>query len=197
MYRDEVHFVDVLTRQAHPGPEEPPYDSFEQKMQDARKYAEYRQIPWPILVDDLQGTVHQAYSGLADPTFLIDADGRVAYYNMWTYVPALYEAINALLEQGGHGVVNGGINHVAYPLPAMADGWKGIRLGLPQSFIDMSTAMPGSSTSIWLGDKLRPVLAPVALRAKPLPPLAKAGLAVGGAVAVVAGIRWLTNSSEA
>jgi hypothetical protein len=37
---------------------------------------------------------------------------------------------------------------------------------------------------IWLGDKLRPVLAPVALRAEPLPPLAQVGLALAAGLAL-------------
>ena len=68
----------MLVRQAHPGPRVPPYRSLEQKLQDAHSYQRDEGIPWPVLVDDLAGTVHQVYGRLADPTYLIDADGRVA-----------------------------------------------------------------------------------------------------------------------
>ncbi len=33
------------------------------------------QIPWPALVDDVEGTVHRAYGGLANPTYLIGTEG--------------------------------------------------------------------------------------------------------------------------
>lgn len=56
---------------------------------------------WAVVVDDLQGTVHRAYGTLADPTSLIDRDGRVAFVNMVTSVPVLHEAIESLLAQGG------------------------------------------------------------------------------------------------
>ena len=72
-----MRFIDVVIRQAHPGPEVPAYDTFEQKLHDAERYRREEAIPWPVLVDDLEGTVHQAYGGLADPTYLIDRDGRV------------------------------------------------------------------------------------------------------------------------
>jgi len=98
---DQVHFVDVMVRQAHPGPRVPAYHTFEEKLRDARRYVEEEKIPWVVLVDDLEGTVHQTYGGLADPTYLIDSDGRVAYYNMWTYAPVLHEAIHALEAQAG------------------------------------------------------------------------------------------------
>lgn len=186
-----MQFVDVLIRQAHPGPGVRPYHSFEEKATDARRYKEDEGIPWPVLVDDLEGTVHQVYSGLADPTYLIDADGKVAYYTMWTHAPNLNGAIAALLHQGGRGVVNGGIDHVMHLLPSMTDGWKGIRRGLPQSYTDLETAAPGMGSGIWLGYQLRPVLAPLTLRSEPLPPAGRAGVTLGAVAAAILVIRAL------
>jgi len=174
-----VRFVDVVIRQAHPGPGARPYDTFDAKFHDAERYQRDAHIPWPVLVDDLEGTVHQVYSGLADPTYLIDADGHVAYFSMWTHGPTLNASIDALLSQGGRGVVNGGIDHVVHLLPSMTDGWKGIRRGLPQSFTDLETAAPGMASGIWLGYQLRPVIAPLTLRIDPLPTPAKIALALG------------------
>lgn len=184
-WADEVEFVDVIIRQAHPGPRARPYHSDNQKMIDAHKYKDEERIDWPVLVDDLPGTVHQVYGGLADPTYLIDVDGRVSFYNMWTHAPTLHRAIDALMRSGGRGIVNGGIHHMPHMLPAMADGWKGIRRGLPQSFFDLMTAAPGMGSSLWLGHKLRPVLGPIALRATPLSRMFKIALAAG--VALLAG----------
>ena len=176
---ERVQFVDVVIRQAHPGPSVPPYDTFEEKLHDAHRYQQEEGISWPVVVDDLKGTVHQVYSGLADPTYLIDVDGRVAYFNMWTYAPGLYVAIEELLARGGRGVVHGGIDHVPHVAAAMTDGWKGIRRGLPQSFIDLETASPGMGMGIWLGYQLRPVLAPLSLRAKPLSSQTQAAIGAG------------------
>src|SRR5438552_1856530 len=81
------------------------YRTLEEKRRDAMRYREDEGIPWTLLVDDLEGTVHQVYGGLADPTYLIDRDGRVAYYNMWSYMPSLHQAIGDLLAQGERGVV--------------------------------------------------------------------------------------------
>ena len=149
-----------------------------------RRHKEYYAIPWPVVADDLAGTVHQAYSGMADPTFLLDADRRVAYYSMWTFAPNLDRAIAALLRQGGRGVVAGGIDHLMHPWPVIVDGWRGIRLGLPRSFLEFEFAAPGSASTIWLGSRLRPVLAPVVLRAERLAPRTRAALV--GTAAVIA-----------
>lgn len=171
--------MDVLTRQGHPGPAEPPYHSFAQKMEDAGRYQREESIPWPVLVDDLEGTAHQVYGSMADPTYLIDTDGRVAYHNMWTYVPSLDKAIAALLAQGGRGAVAEGIDHVPHLSPSLTDGWKGIRRGLPQSFTDLATAAPGMASGIWLGYQIRPLLAPLTLRARPLPAAVRTALTLG------------------
>jgi hypothetical protein len=174
-----------MVRQAHPGPAEPPYTTIEEKREDAEAYQREEGISWAVVVDDLEGTVHQVYGGLADPSYLIDADGRVAYYNMWTYSPVLHQAIEALLSQNGRGVVLGeGIDQTPHLLPSMTDGWKGLRRGLPQSFLDMETAAPTSASMMWLGYQLRPLLAPLTLRARPLPASAK--IALGGGVALAA-----------
>lgn len=174
-----MQFVDLLTRQAHPGPGVRPYRSDAEKMRDGERYLHEEAIPWPVVVDELAGTVHQVYGGLADPTYLIDAEGRVSFYNMWTHVPTLHRAIDELLARDGRGVVLGGIDHVPHLLSAITDGWRGLRRGLPQSFTDIETAMPGMGSGPWLGDKIRPVLRPVALRARPLPTIAKLALGAG------------------
>jgi hypothetical protein len=174
----------VLIRQAHPGPGAEPYTTDAQKMRDGERYKQDDGIPYPVLVDDLPGTVHQVYGTLADPTYLIDADGRVAFYNMWSHGPTLHGALGALLRQGGRGVVRGGIDHVPHLLASIADGWHGLRRGAPQSVIDLELAAPGMASSIWLGHQVRPLLAPVALRARPLPTAAKVGLALGALAAV-------------
>lgn len=179
----------MLIRQAHPGPQVPAYRSEERKRQDADRYRREEEIAWPVLIDDLAGTAHQAYGGLADPTYLIDVDGRVAFYCMWTHAPTLHEAIAELDARGGRGVVHGGIDHVPHMLSAMADGWRGIRRGLPQSVLDLMTAGPGMSSALWLGYRLRPLLAPVALRGKPLPGPAKAALGAGALALVLYGAR--------
>lgn len=189
-----MHFADVLVRQAHPGPEVPAYRRSEQKGRDAEAYQREEAIPWTVLVDDLDGTAHRLYGGLADPTYLIDAEGRVAFANLWTGAPVLHEAIAALLAQGGRGVVLGGWERRPHPGPMLTDGWRALRRGLPQSVVDLMFAVPGSPVPLWLGYQLRPLLAPLTLRAEPLPAPAQAALLAGFAVGAVLGARWVVRT---
>lgn len=187
---DAVEFIDVVVRQAHPGPGAAPYRSFEDKQRDAERYQRDEQIPWTVLVDDLPGTVHQAYGGVADPTYLIDADGRVAFYNIWTFAPSLDEALAQLFQQGGNGVVHGGVEQMPHLGPALTDGWRGLERGLPQSYLDLEMAAPGSATAVFLGSRLKPLLEPVTLRAESLPANLKLGLCLG-ALAASVGVGYL------
>ncbi len=159
-------------------------------MRDGRRYQRDENTPWTVLVDDLAGTVHQVYGGLSDPTYLIDIDGRVAYYNMWTHVPNAHTALEELREQGWRGVVSGGVDRVPHMAPWMTHGWRGIRRGLPQSFLDLETSLPSSGLSTWLGYQLRGLLAPITLRDTPLPVVARIGLAAGAAAALGLVVRW-------
>lgn len=183
----------MVIRQAHPGPKARPYESFDDKLNDAVAYVLEERIPWPVAVDDLEGTVHQVYGGLSDPSYLIDADGNVAFYNMWTSAPVLHRAIEELLERGGRGVVAGGLDRRPHMMAAMTDGWRALRRGLPQSAVDMMVAAPGSPIGLWLGDKLKPVLRPLTLRARPLSRGWGLLLAAGAAAGLVLGARAISR----
>lgn len=184
----DVAFVDVLIRQAHPGPGEPPYRTFEDKLEDARRYVADEGIPWPVLVDDVEGSVHQTWGGLSDPAYLIDRDGRVSLYCLWTSPKALYDAIAQLLAQGGAGVVHGGVRRAPELGPALTDGWRALERGLPQSAADMMVAAPFSPAALWAAHQLRPLLAPVTLRERRLIGRDARAALFAGAAAMVVGL---------
>ncbi len=77
-------FFVIYVREAHPGENFPHHTSFEQKLAHARKLKELEGVKIPILVDDLQGTTHKAYSLLPNMVYLVDRDGMVVYKSDWT-----------------------------------------------------------------------------------------------------------------
>ncbi len=171
-----VHFVDVLVRQAHPGPSEPAYASEGQKMTDAERYQRTEHIPWPVIVDDVEGTAHRAYGGLSNPSYLIGTDGRVSFYAPVTGAPRLHRALEELAAGGGRGVVSGGIDLVPHLLTPFIEGWRALERGRPQSTDDLSRALPGGVSLLLAGRAVRPLLAPLVLRARPLPSRTRAAL---------------------
>jgi hypothetical protein len=123
-----------------------------------------------VLVDDVHGTVHRAYGGLSNPAYLIGTDGRVAFYAPTTGAPALHRALVRLVEDGGQGVVGGGVDRLPHLVPALTEGWRAIERGLPQSAAELRTAVPGAVTLLRLGSRARPLIGRFTLRAEPVAP---------------------------
>ena len=115
---------------------------------------------------------------------------------MWTHSPTLHEAIEELFGQGGHGVVKDGTDRIPHLLSTIADGWHGLQRGLPQSAIELELSGPGMASGPFLGYQIRPLLAPIALRATPLPVSAKIGLGIGAAALLFLGVRALTRDGR-
>jgi peroxiredoxin len=112
-FSEDVEFLFVYVREAHPGEELPPHHTMSDKVQAAEILRDDEDLEMPILVDDLSGKVHRKYSGQPNPSFLIDKSGRVAYRQLATDPSALRDAIEELLdrqrERGvDHAIVHGG-----------------------------------------------------------------------------------------
>lgn len=147
-----------------------------------------------MLVDDLAGSVHQTYGGMADSLYLLDADGRVAFYGMWASAPVLKTALDELLARGGRGVpVAGGIDRVPHLFASFVDGWRGLSRGGAGGVLDFELAVPSGATLTFLGNLAKPVLAPLALRATPLPAAAKLALVGGLGAAALAATRGIRH----
>lgn len=77
-------FFTIYVREPHPGENYPHHTSWEQKLQYACECRTQDQIATPVLVDDLEGTVHRAYGTMPNMVYIVDKGGRVAYKAMWT-----------------------------------------------------------------------------------------------------------------
>ncbi len=102
-----VRFVFAYTNEAHPSDEWPHHQSFDQKRAHARHMAATYEIRRPMLVDDLEGTVHRAFGGLPNMTYVLHR-GRVVYRANWTAEASLRMALD----------------HLAYEAEVKADGSK-------------------------------------------------------------------------
>lgn len=110
---DEIEFIFVYTREAHPGEKIPAHRSFSDKMRAARILRDEEDIQMPVVVDDLRGSIHRKYSGLPSAAFLVDKSGRIAFRSMWAKPEEIGHAIEELLKLQreslvDHAVVGGG-----------------------------------------------------------------------------------------
>jgi AhpC/TSA family len=84
-YRDQgFEFFTIYVREPHPGEHYGPHRTWEQKLKFARDCREQDGIHNPMLVDDLEGTVHRLYGLMPNMIYIIDKNGKIAYKAMWT-----------------------------------------------------------------------------------------------------------------
>src|SRR5205085_5891566 len=71
-----VQFLFIYAREPHPGEVYPHHTSMEQKLQVAKEFQQIERVRFPVLVDELEGRVHQAYGARPNPIFVVHRNGR-------------------------------------------------------------------------------------------------------------------------
>ncbi len=146
-YSDEdVQFLFVYVREAHPGEDLPAHRSLDDKAEAAELFREEEGVEVPILVDKLEGKVHRQYGGWPNSTYLIDKSGRVAFRAVWTRPSVIEEALEELLEnqeESGeeHAVVRGGEDRALPRRYGMLHARRAVERGGPRAVRDFKEAM--------------------------------------------------------
>jgi hypothetical protein len=109
-YEGQAHFLFVYTREAHPEHDHevwPELTTIEQKWAHAKAMQERHNTPRKILIDDLEGTVHRAWAGTSNMSWILDHTGRVHFKSNWTHEPDIRASLDsavkmrALKREGG------------------------------------------------------------------------------------------------
>lgn len=80
---DDVRFVMLNVREAHPGENYPQPATMEEKMNHARVLKDLYQVPWTVAVDDLDGTLNTAMDAKPNSAYLMDKDGKIVFRSVW------------------------------------------------------------------------------------------------------------------
>jgi hypothetical protein len=192
-FRSTTQWFYLYVREAHPGERIPAHESYEQKRDQAERFRRMDGVPWPVLVDDVDGAVAQQYTLLPNAQFVIDAEGFIAFRGNFAHGPSLYRALEQLDRQGNVGQVPAGTDSMPHLLHTMTYGWDGIRRGGTTATADLWKTAPPVAAKIWFGSHvMRPLLQPLAGRGTPLPAGARVMLgaaAVLGALAIRRSLR--------
>jgi peroxiredoxin len=180
-YSDRCTWLMLYVREAHPGEKMSSHKDYEQKRSQAEHFRNVTNTRWPILVDDLDGSVHKEYGLLPNSTFLIDADGKVSFIGEISHAPTLRKALDHLFEQNMRGVVPEGDDKMLHMLGPTAYGWEAIQRGGEVSMRDVSMRMPPLAMNLWMGHKMKPLLDPIASRSRPLDTQTKMGMSIAAA----------------
>lgn len=79
----EIAFVMLDVREAHPGENYPQPETFERKLAHARALRDTYQLPWPVAVDGLDGTLHLPMDGKPNSAYLVDRNGKIVFRSIW------------------------------------------------------------------------------------------------------------------
>ena len=97
--QDDIQFIFLYTREAHPGDNKPHHSSMEQKLRYALDFVEMWGIERPMYVDDLDGPVHRAYGTLPNMTWIINRAGHIVYKADWTDKRTVRAAMEQLVAE--------------------------------------------------------------------------------------------------
>ena len=185
-FGDRVAFAALYVREAHPGGRYQQPATPNQKLAHARAYQALNAFPWPVAVDDIDGTLHRALDPRPNAAYLMDSGGNVAFR-------ALASNDARVLRQGLQALLAGHRNPTTEREPRVVPTLKAIGvmrgvLGLAgeDATRDVRRELPG----------VYPLLCLAALF-RPLPPLGRGVAAVAaaavGLAAVLGGLGRLLN----
>lgn len=98
-YGDRVAFAFIYTREAHPGENVRQPASLAEKRKHARQLQEMHGVEWPVLVDDLDGTVHRMLDTKQNSLHIADASGRIVFRALFAGDSRVGEAIAAVADE--------------------------------------------------------------------------------------------------
>ena len=115
-FKGKVHMLVLYGKEAHPGSQK--YSNIKQptknkeRMKLASMSSDEMKISVPVLADDVNNRVVDAYGGLANCGYIIGQDGRVFHKLSWIHPSLMRGPLEALLKMGG----SGGANPQAFPV---------------------------------------------------------------------------------
>ena len=96
LYGDRVQFVLLQVREAHPGAEIDQPRTSRDKVQHAQLMREVYSVRWPVLVDDIEGTLHRLLGTEPNSLHIISADGEILYRALFAGDAGVEKAIAAV-----------------------------------------------------------------------------------------------------
>ena len=94
-FGDQVEFVMLYVREAHPGEHFPQSETMEQKLVHARAFKELYDIRWKVAADGIDGDLHRTLDPKPNSAFLINSDGVILFRSLWAAdTVALHQALD-------------------------------------------------------------------------------------------------------
>ena len=82
-FGEDISFALLYVREAHPGKRIPQPQELNQKIINANKLAESHSIAWPVISDDIDGTLHNLLDTKPNSVHLINNEGKILFQSLW------------------------------------------------------------------------------------------------------------------
>jgi len=173
---DDVRFVFVNTREAHPGEQIPQPKTFDEKWAHAQTVQDHHGFSFEVAVDDIDGQLHRHLSPKPNSAYLLLPDGTIAYRAHWANDDAaLTDAIDAVLA--GHPPPRGRSRAMLRPLLRAVGHLPGI----------VRDGGPKIERDVWHAAAPLAILARVSTYLRPLP-IDKRGPVAAACVTLIIGV---------
>lgn len=184
-FGENVTFILLNVREAHPGEDVPQPESLDQKLEHAATLKDRYRIPWTVATDDVEGTVHQALDPKPNAAYLIDRNGRIAFRALWA---ADERGLRQALESVARGET-----------PAERESQRRLvpmTMGMGEMRHMLEESGPRAKRDLWRAAPPMAAMAWMASWFKPLSPLQRGFAAMGVvmtlvAVVIIALVAWI------
>lgn len=96
-FGDQIEFVLVQGREAHPGEKTPQPETMAEKQQHALTLKGYFDIDWTVATDSIEGDLHRALDPKPNLVYLVGNDSRILFRSIWAGdIAAIHRALAAV-----------------------------------------------------------------------------------------------------
>ena len=141
LYGDRVAFAFIYTREAHPGEHIRQPATLTEKVEHARLLKEFHGVDWPVLVDDLDGTLHHTLDTKQNSVHIVGPDGRIVFRALFAGDDEVKNAI-AILAAGGQPRKSQSLGRLAGPMKSIGYIDETLRRAGSQAYRDVVKAVP-------------------------------------------------------
>jgi hypothetical protein len=140
-----VSSVFLYTREAHPAENYRHHTSMDDKRAVAQAFKDNEGVKRRILLDDMEGTCHNAYGLMPNMTYIVGRGGLLLYKAGWTDAEEVEKALNYHLEQwprrSKEMLQPVYTENILWRAPDQTEFMKGLERNGPQAIKDMMEGM--------------------------------------------------------
>jgi len=156
-YGDRVQFLTLYVREAHPGEDRDQHQDYQEKVQHARALQDRDNLPWRIVVDDIEGSLHKALDEKPNAVYLADRNGIIVYRSLWAGDEAGLARALEDVARGRRPQVQESTRRLGPMARGLGVMWETTTKAGPRARRDLWRSAAPMAATAWVADKYRPL----------------------------------------